>query len=74
MKSIDKLFNFLIKGKLRDLIITVLDEEETNYNIIFQNLDNIFIYNNKTYLDLKFFVETLQINYLFHWEYFFYLL
>ena len=47
MKSIDKLFNFLINGKLRDLIVTVLDEEETNYNIISQNLDNIFIYNNK---------------------------
>ena len=73
MKSIDKSFNFLINGKLRDLIGTALDEEEANYNIIFQNLDNIFICNNKNDLDLKFLVETLQINYLFPSKYFFYL-
>ena len=73
MKSIDKEFNFLINGKLRDLIVTVLDEKEENYDTIFQTLDKILICNHNNDLDLKFIVEVLQINYQFPSKYYFYL-
>ena len=73
IKSIDKPFNFLINGKLRELIGTVLDEKEENYDFIFQILDNILICNHHNDLDLKYIVETVQINYQFPSKYYFYL-
>lgn len=71
IKSKNKQFNFLINGRLNDLIGTVLDEKEENLNFIFQILDDIFIYNNNNDLDLKYLVETVQINYQFPSKYFF---
>ena len=68
MKSIDKKFSFLINNKLREVILTVLDEKEENLDIVYNTLDSILICNHNNDLDLKFIVETVKIN-----KYFFYL-
>ena len=70
MKSIKQNFNLLINGKVKELILTVLDEKEDINKV----LDNILICNYNNDLDLKFIVELLQINYEFTSKYFFYLL
>jgi len=68
MKSIDKKFSFLINNKLRELILTVLDEKEENLYIVYNTLDSIFICNHNNDLDLKFIFETVKIN-----KYFFFI-
>ena len=74
IKSINKDFNFLLNGKFRDIIYTILDEKEENYNIIYEVIDNFFKCNNYNDLDLKYIFDLIQINYNFPSKYYFYLL
>ena len=73
IKSINKDFNFLLNGKFRDIIYTILDEKEENYNIIYEVIDNFFKCNIYNDLDLEYIFDLIQID-NFASKYYFYLL
>ena len=72
--NIDKDFTFLINEKIRDLIYTSLDEEEKNYDKLFQIFDNWFIINELNSLDLGFLKENLEKIYNITSKYYLYLI
>ena len=74
MKSIDKNFNFLINGKIEELIFTVLDEKEENYDLLFEIFDDWILLNDNNGLDLDFCTKQLELNYNLTSKYYFYLL
>ena len=74
IENIDQSFTFLINGKMRDLIYTVLDEKEKNYNFLFEIFDDWFICNDQNYLDLNFVINLMEMNYILTSKYYFHLL
>jgi hypothetical protein len=59
---------------MRDLIYTVLDEKEKNYNFLFEIFDDWFICNDQNYLDLNFVTNLMEMNYILTSKYYFHLL
>ena len=75
-KYVKRDFTLLINGKFEELIFTVLEEKEENYNLIFEIFDTLLIYNDNNDLDLQYILNLIQSNlsYDFITKYYFYLL
>ena len=74
INSINKEFTFLINGKFKDIIFTVLDEKKENFEILYKIFDDWIIINHSCDLNLDYVVGLLEINYDLTSKYFFYLL
>ena len=62
IKQIKKDFALLINGKIKELIYTVLEEKEENFNIIFEIFNYILIYNDGADLDLNYILNLIELN------------
>ena len=74
LEYFDKDFTFLINGKIQKLIYTVLDENEKNFELIFNIFDNWLICNNNNNLDFNFVINLIEINYDLTSKYYFHVL
>ena len=74
IKYIDREFTKLINGKMRDIIYSVLEENEKSYEKIFKIFDNWIIINIGANLSLDFVINLLLINYDITSKYYFHLL
>ena len=70
----DKPFAFLINGKINNLIYTIFSIKDSDFNLIFDILDNWFIINDKLDLQMDYVLETIEIDYNFTSKYYFHLL
>ena len=74
IKDFDREFTFLINGKIRDVIYSVLEEKKENYEKIFKIFDNWIIINLNLGLDMNYVIEILEVNYEITSKYYFHLL
>ena len=74
LKYINQNLTFLLNGKIKDNIYTLLDEKEEDYEILFEVFNNIIKVNEYNNLDLQYIVKLIQINYNLTAKYYFHIL
>ena len=74
IKYFNQTLAFLINGRVKDNIYTLLDEKEEDYELLFDVFNEIIKVNEYNGLDLPYIVQLLQINYNLTSKYYFHIL
>ena len=73
-KYINQSFTLLIDGKVKEIMYTLLDDKEEDYELLFEVFTNIIKINEYNGLDLPDIVKLIQINYNLTSKYYFHIL
>ena len=74
IKYINQNLAFLINKTVKDIMYTLLDEKEEDYELIFDVFNNIIKVNEYNNLDLGYILSLIQINYKLMAKYYFHIL
>jgi hypothetical protein len=74
IKYLNQNLAFLLNGKAKDNVYTLLDEKEEDYEILFDIFNQLIKVNEFNNLDLNHIVKLIQINYELTAKYYFYIL
>ena len=74
IKYFNQNLTFLVNGRVKDNMYTLLDEKEKDFELIFDVFNNIITINEYNNCDLPYIVKLIQINYNLTEKYYFHIL